>query len=104
DFRQDAMRLGIEVVAPSVQTSFRDFEVAENRIFYSLAAIKGVGDAAVHHIVERRGDKPFKSLADFCERIDPKIVGKRVFESLTMAGALDCFGHDRAAMMAGVDR
>ncbi|MER9892970.1 DNA polymerase III subunit alpha [Mesorhizobium sp. M0119] len=103
DFRQDALRLGIEVVAPSVMTSFRDFEVGENRIFYSLAALKGVGDAAVEHIVAR-GEKPFKSLADFCERVDPKIVGKRVFESLIMAGALDCFGHERAAMMAGVER
>jgi DNA polymerase-3 subunit alpha len=104
DFRQDAMRLGIDVVAPSVQTSFRPFEVGENTIFYSLAALKGVGDAAVEHIVERRAQRPFKSLADFCERVDPKIVGKRVFESLIMAGALDCFGHDRAAMMAGVER
>ncbi|ODT15329.1 MAG: DNA polymerase III subunit alpha [Mesorhizobium sp. SCN 65-12] len=104
DFRQDAMRLGIEVVAPSVMTSFRPFEVGENKIFYSLAALKGVGDAAVEHIVEKRGEKPFKNLADFCERVDPKIVGKRVFESLITAGALDCFGHDRAQMMAGVER
>jgi DNA polymerase-3 subunit alpha len=104
DFRQDAMRLGIEVVAPSVLTSFRDFEVGENKIFYSLAALKGVGDAAVEHIVEKRKDGPFKNLADFCERIDPKIVGKRVFESLIMAGALDCFGHDRSQMIAGVER
>ena len=104
DFRQDALRLGIDVVAPSVMTSFRAFEVGENKIFYSLAALKGVGDAAVEHIVAMRGEKPFKSLADFCERVDPKIVGKRVFESLIMAGAFDCFGHDRAAMMAGVER
>ncbi|TPJ29308.1 DNA polymerase III subunit alpha [Mesorhizobium sp. B2-7-2] len=104
DFRQDAMRLGIEVVAPSVMSSFRPFEVGENKIFYSLAALKGVGDAAVEHIVDKRGEKPFKNLADFCERVDPKIVGKRVFESLIMAGALDCFGHDRAQMMAGVER
>ncbi|MER8985886.1 DNA polymerase III subunit alpha [Mesorhizobium sp. M0843] len=104
DFRQDALRLGIEVVAPSVMTSFRNFEVGENRIYYSLAALKGVGDAAVEHIVAMRGEKPFKNLADFCERVDPKIVGKRVFESLIMAGALDCFGHDRAQMMAGVER
>ncbi len=104
DFRQDAIRLGIEVVPPSVKTSFRNFEVGENRIFYALAAIKGVGDAAVEHIVEKRNDRQFESLEDFCERIDPKIVGKRVFESLIMAGAFDCFGHDRASMMAGVDR
>ncbi|HEV2899108.1 MAG TPA: DNA polymerase III subunit alpha [Pseudaminobacter sp.] len=104
DFRQDAMRMGIDVVPPSVMTSFGDFEVEENRIFYALAALKGVGEAAVEHIVEKRREKPFASLADFCERIDPKIVGKRVFESLITAGALDCFGHERAAMMAGVER
>jgi len=104
DFRRDAIRLGIEVVPPSVMTSYRDFEVGENRIYYSLAAIKGVGDAAVEHIVEKRKERAFKNLEDFCARVDPKIVGKRVLESLICAGAFDCFGHDRAALFAGVDR
>src|SRR5690606_7340135 len=104
DFRADAMRLGIEVVPPSVTTSHRPFEVGENRIFYSLAAIKGVGEAAVDHIVEKRAQRQFSSLEDFCERIDPRIVGKRVLESLIAAGALDCFGHDRAALFAGLER
>ena len=104
DFRQDAMRLGIEVVAPSVMTSHRAFEVGDNRIYYSLAALKGVGEAAVDHIVAKRAERPFSNLADFCERIDPRVVGKRVFESLIAAGALDCFGYDRAQMMAGVER
>ncbi|MGE0500004.1 MAG: DNA polymerase III subunit alpha [Rhizobiaceae bacterium] len=103
DFRQDAMRLGIEVVLPSVMTSFRDFEVGENRIFYSLSAIKGIGDAAVEHIVEKRRERPFASLDDFAQRVDPRIVGKRVFESLIMAGALDCFDRDRASMLAGIE-
>jgi DNA polymerase-3 subunit alpha len=104
DFRQDARRLGIEVVPPSVQTSFRQFEPGENRIYYALAAIKGVGEAAVDHIVEMRGDKPFASLEDFCLRIDPRQVNRRVLESLIAAGALDCFGHDRASLSAGIDR
>jgi DNA polymerase-3 subunit alpha len=95
DFRQDAMRLGIEVVPPSVMTSFRDFEVGENRIFYSLRPSRASARRRCDHIVEAR-EQPFESLEDFCERIDPKIVGKRVFESLIMAGALDCFGRDRA--------
>ena len=104
DFRQDAKRLGIEVAAPSVQTSFRHFETGDNRIYYALAAIKGVGDAAVEHIVEARGETPFASLEDFCTRIDPRQVNRRVLESLIAAGALDCFGHDRAALSAGLDR
>lgn len=104
DFRREANRLGIDVVPPSVQTSFRTFEVGERKIFYSLAAIKGVGEAAVDHIVEARGEKPFESLEDFCDRIDPRIVNRRVLESLINAGAMDCFGRDRAAMSAGMDR
>ena len=104
DFRHDAQRLGIEVVAPSVQTSFRHFEPGEGRIFYALAAIKGVGEAAVDHIVAVRGDRAFDSLEDFARRIDPKLVNRRVLESLICAGAFDCFGKDRAALLAGLDR
>lgn len=104
DFRQDAGRLGIEIVAPSVQTSFRQFETGENRIYYSLAAIKGVGEGAVEHIVAIRGDKPFTSLEDFCLRIDPKQINRRVLESLINAGAFDCFGRDRAELIGGLDR
>ena len=104
DFRQDAGRLSITVVPPSVQTSFAHFETGDNRIYYALAAIKGVGEAAVQHIVDMRGDRPFESLEDFCLRIDPKLVNRRVFESLIAAGAFDGFGHDRAALIAGLDR
>ncbi|MDX3929051.1 MAG: DNA polymerase III subunit alpha [Shinella sp.] len=104
DFRQDAARLGIKVVPPSVQTSFAHFETGENCIYYALAAIKGVGEAAVRHIVEVRGDRPFESLEDFCLRIDPKLINRRVFESLIAAGAFDCFGHDRAALIGGLER
>ncbi|KQT48846.1 DNA polymerase III subunit alpha [Aureimonas sp. Leaf454] len=104
DFRMDAARLGIEVVPPSVRSSHKPFEVEGNRIFYSLAAIKGVGEQAVEHIVEVRGDKGFASVEDFCARIDPKIVGKRTMENLIAAGALDCFGHDRARLTANLER
>jgi DNA polymerase-3 subunit alpha len=104
DFRADAVRLGIEVVPPSVRTSYRKFEVGENRIYYSLAAIKGVGEAAVDHIVAIREEKQFESLEDFCSRIDPRIVGKRLFESLISAGAFDCFGYDRSQLFGGLER
>jgi DNA polymerase-3 subunit alpha len=104
DFRQDAKRLGIKVVPPSVQTSFRQFETGDNCIYFSLAAIKGVGEAAVDHIVEARGDTPFDSFEDFCLRTDPKLINRRVWESLICAGAFDCFGIDRALLVNGLDR
>ncbi|MCB5201784.1 DNA polymerase III subunit alpha [Neorhizobium sp. T786] len=104
DFRQDASRLGITVVPPSVQTSFRRFETDDNRIYYALAAIKGVGESAVEHIVEVRGEKPYASIEDFCLRIDPKQINRRVMDSLISAGAFDCFGRDRAELIGGLDR
>ena len=104
DFRQDASRLGIDVVPPSVQTSHRIFKTGENRIYYSLAAIKGVGEAAVDHIVEMRGERPFDSIEDFFLRVDPKLINRRVLEHLICAGAFDCFGRDRAELVGGIDR
>ncbi|RCL02229.1 MAG: DNA polymerase III subunit alpha [Candidatus Tokpelaia sp. JSC161] len=103
DFRQEAERLGITIVAPSVQTSFRFFEVNENQIYYSLAAIKGVGEPAVDHILASRANKLFSSLEDFCQRTDPRIINRRVWEGLISAGAFDSFEIQRETLMAGLD-
>ena len=65
EFRREAIRLGIAVEPPSVNRSGVEFDVDDGRILYSLAAIKGVGAQAVEHLVEARGDKPFRDLADF---------------------------------------
>ncbi|WP_019218757.1 DNA polymerase III subunit alpha [Bartonella florencae] len=102
DFRREALRLGIKVIAPSVQTSHRVFEVGDNCIYYSLAAIKGVGEAVVDHIVTCRGKEAFKDLEDFCARIDPRIVNKRAMESLICAGAFDCFHIAREILLASL--
>lgn len=102
DFRREALRLGIKVIAPCVQTSHRVFEVGDNCIYYSLAAIKGVGEAVVDHIIACRGNKAFKDLEDFCERIDPRIINKRAMESLICAGAFDCFHIAREVLLASL--
>ena len=59
-------------------------------ILYGLGAIKGLGQSAIDAILEvRRADGPFRDLFDFCRRIDPRRVNRRVLESLIKAGALD---------------
>ncbi|RCL01865.1 MAG: DNA polymerase III subunit alpha [Candidatus Tokpelaia sp. JSC188] len=103
DFRQEAGRLQIRIVPPSIQTSYRTFEVGENKIYYSLAAIKGIGELAVDHIVECRDKRPFESLEDFCKRTDPHIINRRVWENLTNAGVFDCFGIAREVLIAGIN-
>ncbi|MBL0849344.1 MAG: DNA polymerase III subunit alpha [Candidatus Liberibacter ctenarytainae] len=102
-FCQDAYQFDIQIMPPSIQTSGIEFEVGEKCIYYSLAAIKGVGTSTAHHIVEVRGEKSFESLEDFCSRIDPKQLNRRVLEGLVFAGALDCFGHNRVQLSQSLD-
>ncbi|MEZ5839625.1 MAG: DNA polymerase III subunit alpha [Hyphomicrobiales bacterium] len=102
-FRREAMRLGIRVAPPSINASAVEFDVRDGTIFYSLAALKGVGRQAVEHIVEHRAEAPFRDLADFAARISPRTVNKRTLESLIAAGAFDDFEPDRARVFAGID-
>src|SRR5436305_1367310 len=103
EFRAEAERLGISVEPPSVNRSGVAFDVEGNTIHYALAALRGVGRQAVESIVGARGDRPFKDLADFAGRINPRAVNKRVLESLAAAGAFDALEPDRARAFAAVD-
>jgi DNA polymerase-3 subunit alpha len=103
EFRAEAERLGIKVEPPSINRSSVEFEVADNTIFYALAALRGVGRQAVESIVAARGDRPFESLADFGRRINPRAVNKRVLESLAAAGSFDAIEPNRARAFAAVD-
>ncbi len=103
DFRREALRLGIPVDPPSINRSHVPFEVKDGRILYALAAVKGVGTAAVEHIVEVRGDRPFASITDFAGRINPKAMNKRILEALTASGAFDDLVPNRAQLFQGLD-
>jgi DNA polymerase-3 subunit alpha len=103
EFRTEAARLGIAVEPPSVNQSGVEFNVAGNTIRYALAALKGVGRAAVESIVAARGQRGFADLADFAQRLNPRAVNKRVLESLAAAGAFDALEGDRARALAAVD-
>jgi DNA polymerase-3 subunit alpha len=116
EFRAEAARLGIVVEPPAINRSGVDFDVAPpslpspasgggmgGGIRYALAALKGVGRAAVEAIVAARGARPFADLGDFARRINPRAVNKRVLESLAAAGAFDELERDRARVMAGTD-
>jgi DNA polymerase-3 subunit alpha len=73
-------------------------------IRYGLAAIKNVGEAAMEAAIEERvRHGHFKSLEDFCARLDSRKVNKKVVESLVKCGAFDWTGMERAALAAGID-
>ncbi len=103
DFRREASKKGIEVVPPCVNRSEVVFSVKDDRVHYGLSAVKGVGRAMAEHIVEVRGDHPFKDLGDFARRVDPRVLNKRTLETLVNAGAFDGLAPRREVAFAAVE-
>ncbi|MBA2722211.1 MAG: DNA polymerase III subunit alpha [Methylibium sp.] len=110
---RDARQFGIAFDAPDINVGGWRFEpTSDRRVRYGLGAIKGTGQGAIEAIVEARRGKagspgdsaghPFKSLFDFCARVDRSRVNKRVVDALIKAGAFDALGPDRAQLMASV--
>ena len=96
----ECQRLNIKVMPPSVNESFAEFGVDKKtgNIYFSLAAIKNVGEGVATMIQEERQNNGiFKNLTDFLKRVPHQALNKKSLESLIRAGALDCFG-DRELM------
>jgi DNA polymerase-3 subunit alpha len=103
-FKQEAQRLSISVVPPSVNASGVEFDTKEGAIVYALSALRNVGAGAVAHLVERRTEGGnFTSLADFARRVDAKALNRRALESLARSGAFDCLNRNRAQILASID-
>ncbi len=107
-FVGECKRMGIDILPPDVNRSALKFtpETSGERagIRYGLAAIKNVGEAAMEAALEERErHAPFKSLEDFCSRLDSRKINKKVIESLVKCGAFDWTGLDRAALAAEID-
>ena len=105
----ECKEMEIRVQPPDVQVSGSQFTpyVAEEgeAIRFGLAAVKNVGGNAIESIMKARAEVGgrFKSLWEFCEKVDLRLMNKRVIESLIKAGALDSLG-TRAALMKSVDK
>src|ERR1700722_19366014 len=105
----ECREMNISVVPPNVQVSDANFTPINGAIGFGLAAIKNVGHNAIESIISARtalqaaGKKGFSSLWEFCEKVDLRLLNKRVLESLIKAGAMDAFG-GRAALCAALDK
>ena len=107
--KQEAEAQGIRLLPPDVNRSDADFTIepeADGRlaIRYALAAIKKVGLAAMRSVVEeRRRGGPFRSVADFAARVDPRAVNRMQLENLARAGAFDQIEPNRARVFAAAE-
>ena len=103
---KNAQAHGIKVEPPHINHSEYKFAARGETIFFSLGAIKGVGEGAVEAIVQARkaaGGK-FETLAQFFETVDIKKINKKVVECLIKCGAFEGFGYHQAQLMAGYER
>ncbi len=108
-FRHELMRHGVTLLPPDVNRSFALFmpeQLANGKqaIRYALAAIKGVGEAAMTALVEaRKVGGSFKDLFDLSERVDVRVINRKQLEGLAMAGAFDSIERNRALVIEAID-
>ena len=96
----DSHSLGLKINPPDINKSSKNFiSLNEENILFGLGAIKGVGDSAIENIIEERNKGDFKSLKDFCFRVDLSRVDKRCLEPLIKSGAMDIFSEDRFKLL-----
>ena len=100
----ECREMGIAVLPPDVNASGIDFTVEGDRIRFGLAAVKNVGEGAIRSALEARARLGrFRTLMEFCEQTDLRLLNKRVVESLVKSGAFDSLGPSRARLCAGAD-
>ncbi|MEX0989705.1 MAG: DNA polymerase III subunit alpha [Actinomycetota bacterium] len=98
----------IEVLPPDVNTSEMDFAPAPDEreaVRYGLSAVRNVGQGVVEQILAARREKgAFESFSDFCRKVDPSVLTKRVLESMIQAGSFDSFGYTRRGLLENQDK
>ena len=100
----ECREMGISVEPPDINVSDAYFTPHGEAIRFGLAAVKNVGRNAIESIVQARKEVgSFRSIYEFCEKVDLRLLNKRVIESLIKSGAMDAFGN-RAQLMAVLDK
>ena len=104
EYIDEARKIRIKVLPPDVNESRIDFTVVGADIRFGLAAIKGAGEAAVRSIIEAREKSGrFTDLFDFINRLDLKMLNRKVVEALVKCGALDSMPGNRAQKLDALD-
>jgi len=100
----ECREMGIRVEPPDINVSTANFTPHGSAIRFGLAAVKNVGHNAIESIVAGRKEKGrYNSIYEFCEKVDLRLLNKRVLESLVKSGAMDSLGR-RAQLMAVLDK
>ncbi|MBM3977920.1 MAG: DNA polymerase III subunit alpha [Planctomycetes bacterium] len=104
-FADDAKAAGIPLLPPDIAESDWEFRPAPSGIRFGLGAIKGTGAKAIEALLAARGRLTGRTpnLHELCKEVDSQEVPRLTWEALIKAGCFDAQGHDRGAVLAGLD-
>lgn len=104
-YRENCLKMGIDVIPPNINISQKDFTPKGKEIIFGLSAIKNLGESAIENILKVRTEAggKFNNFADFMSRINSKTVNRRALETLIYAGAFDCIHQNRRQLIEGLD-
>ncbi len=100
----EAQKLGIKVLPPDINKSNSEFTPDENNIRFGLNSIKGIGEAVLKEIEEdRKANGEYKSIVDFTQRINPRVINRKALENFTKAGAMTCLEPCRKKLFNNIE-
>lgn len=95
--------IGIDVLQPDINRSDIEFTPVSGQILFGLSAIRNLGEGAIECILKARESGAFKSLADFCDRVDLRTVNRKALEALIYCGAFDSITPNRKQLIEGLE-
>ncbi|MCQ2604206.1 MAG: DNA polymerase III subunit alpha [Spirochaetia bacterium] len=105
NYLNEAQAMGIQILPPDINISDKFFTVSRNKIVYGIQGIKDTGNAVVEEIIRKRteGGK-FKNFNDFLDRLDLRVINKKVLEALIKAGVFDSLEKNRAKLFHNAEK
>ncbi|HHZ20775.1 MAG TPA: DNA polymerase III subunit alpha [Firmicutes bacterium] len=101
---EECRRMGLAILPPDVNYSYADFRPEGAGIRFGLLAVKNLGEGAIAAVLAERAKRgPFRSLYDFCTRLDTGLLNRRVIESMVRAGVFGSTGKTRRQMLEVLD-
>ncbi len=101
----DCRRKGIQILRPDINMSVRNFHFTGGKMYFGLNAIKNVGEGLCEKIIKNRNENGiYRSLQNFCERLEGRELNKKALEYLIRSGAFDDMGLNRRQMLENSDR
>lgn len=104
-YRENCQKMGITVDPPDINRSQKHFTPHKEKILFGFSAVKNLGEAAIDAILKAREEAngKFEAVADFCSRVDLRVVNRKALETLILCGAFDKMNSNRNQLIHDIE-